>query len=198
MYRSFAVRDFRCFRELAIAELERVNLIAGLNNIGKTALLEALFLHSGAYNPTLALRLNAFRGIETVKVKVGQWIEPPWDSLFHQFDISRSIELASESTITGRRFLRLDVVRESMELSRIMQFSSSEPDVSGGVLSSSEVAKVLRLEYEDGERHGSSYMILDQNGVRAEPIPPSPPFPGRRKPTSPCSSCRTRASRSRA
>jgi hypothetical protein len=177
MYKSFEVRNFRCFRELTLAELERVNLIAGVNNVGKTALLEALFLHCGAYNPTLALRLNAFRGIETVKIKFGQWVEPPWDSLFHQFDISRSIELVGANTMTGHRSLRLKVVREPSELSRITQFSDSGPDVSEGILNSSEIAKVLKLEYEEGGRQGSSYMILDRKGIRAEPIPPVPPFP---------------------
>lgn len=177
MYKSFEVRNFRCFRELTIAELERVNLIAGVNNVGKTALLEAMFLHCGAYNPSLALRLNAFRGIEAVKIKLGQWIEPPWDSLFHQFDISRSIVLAGENTVTGRRSLRLNVVREPSELSRITRFSNSGPEVSEGILSSSEIAKVLKLEYEEEEWHGSSYMILDRKGIRAEPIPPAPPFP---------------------
>ena len=177
MYESFEVRNFRCFRELTIAELERVNLIAGVNNVGKTALLEAMFLHCGAYNPTLALRLNAFRGIEAVKIKFGQWIEPPWDSLFHQFNVSKSMELVGENTVTGRRSLRLNVVRDPSELSSIAQFSGSAPDVSEGILSSSEIAKVLKLEYEEGERHGSSYMILDRKGIRAEPIPPVPPFP---------------------
>jgi len=64
VYQSFEVGNFRCFRKLNLAQLERVNLIAGMNNVGKTALLEALFLHCSAYNPELTLRLNAFRGIE--------------------------------------------------------------------------------------------------------------------------------------
>jgi AAA15 family ATPase/GTPase len=55
MYQSFAVHNFRCFSTLAMADLERVNLIAGVNNVGKTALLEALFLHCGGYNPALAI-----------------------------------------------------------------------------------------------------------------------------------------------
>jgi predicted ATPase len=177
MYQSFAVQNFRCFRELAIADLERVNLIAGVNNVGKTALLEALFLHSGAYNPTLALRLNALRGIEAVKVELGQWVEPPWVSLFHQFNVSKSIELASENTIAGRRSLRLTVVREPSEFSRIAQLSDFGPDVSKGILSSSETVKMLRLEYEEGEQHGSTYMVLDRKGVHLEPIPLPPPFP---------------------
>ena len=177
MYESFEVQNFRCFRELTIANLERVNLIAGMNNVGKTALLEAMFLHCGAYNPSLALRLNAFRGIETVKIKLGQWVEPPWDSLFHQFDVSRSIVLAGENTVTSRRSLRLSVVREPLELSRITQFSDSDTDVSEGLLSTSEIAKVLGLEYEEGEQRGSFHMILDRKGIHTEPIPPTPPFP---------------------
>lgn len=44
MYRWFEVNNFRCFDELMLAGLERVNLIAGVNNVGKTAILEALFL----------------------------------------------------------------------------------------------------------------------------------------------------------
>jgi hypothetical protein len=43
VYQSFEVSNFRCFRKLNLAQLERVNLIAGVNNVGKTALLEALF-----------------------------------------------------------------------------------------------------------------------------------------------------------
>jgi len=177
MYKSYKVQNFRCFHELTIANLERVNLIAGVNNVGKTALLEAMFLHCGAYNPSIALRLKAFRGIETVKIKLGQWVEPPWDSLFHQFDVSRSIVLAGENTVTGHRSLRLKVVREPSELSSIAQFSDAGPDRSERILSTSESAKVLRLEYEEGERRGSFHVILDRKGIRTEPIPPAAPFP---------------------
>ena len=117
MYQSFKVNNFRCFHELTVADLERVNLIAGLNNVGKTALLEALFLHCGTYNPELTLRLNMFRGIESVKVEFGRWVETPWDLLFGEFDTSKRVELVgesktTESKTTGRRVLRLKVVRQ--------------------------------------------------------------------------------------
>ena len=44
MYKSFRVKNFRCFKDLQINDLGRVNLIAGKNNTGKTALLEAMYL----------------------------------------------------------------------------------------------------------------------------------------------------------
>ncbi len=177
MYQSFEVSNFRCFRKLTLVDLERVNLIAGVNNVGKTALLEALFLHCGAYNPALALKVNAFRGIEMVKIELGRWMETPWDSLFHQFDISMTIELAGDNTVTGHRSLRLRVLREPSELAPIAQFINYGSDESLKFLDSSEIAKVLRLEYQEKERHNSYYMILDQKGIRTEPVPPAPPFP---------------------
>ena len=71
MYKSFKIKNFRCFKELAITSFKRVNLIAGLNNVGKTALLEALFLHCGATNPELTFKAgywpwnhNAFEKIK--------------------------------------------------------------------------------------------------------------------------------------
>ena len=42
MYKSFHVKNFRCFKDLQINDLGRVNLIAGKNNTGKTALMEAI------------------------------------------------------------------------------------------------------------------------------------------------------------
>ena len=47
MYKSFRVKNFRCFKDLQINDLGRVNLIAGKNNTGKTALLEAMYLLAG-------------------------------------------------------------------------------------------------------------------------------------------------------
>ena len=48
MYKSFRVKNFRCFKDLQINDLGRVNLIAGKNNTGKTALMEAMYLHTQA------------------------------------------------------------------------------------------------------------------------------------------------------
>ena len=45
MYKSFRVKNFRCFKDLQINDLGRVNLIAGKNNTGKTALLEAISIY---------------------------------------------------------------------------------------------------------------------------------------------------------
>ncbi len=178
MYKSFEARNFRCFRRLTLSHLERINLIAGVNNVGKTALLEALFLHCGAYNPELTLRLNAFRGIDTIKVERGRWTETPWDSLFSNFDVSGDVELEGENDVTKRRLLRLRVIRQPQELARFGQFVEHDSDDSESLaLQSRVVDTVLELVYQQEGREGRYYMILDPKGLRTEPIPPPPPFP---------------------
>ncbi|MBC6480306.1 MAG: AAA family ATPase [Hormoscilla sp. GM7CHS1pb] len=64
MFTSVSVKNFRCFQDFSIDSLDRVNLIAGKNNVGKTALLEAIFLLTGGTNPGIVVTLAAGRGVE--------------------------------------------------------------------------------------------------------------------------------------
>ncbi len=43
---SLEIKGYRCFEHLTIENLGRVNLIVGKNNVGKTALLEALWIYA--------------------------------------------------------------------------------------------------------------------------------------------------------
>jgi len=156
-------------------DLKRINLIAGINNVGKTALLEAIFLHCGAYNPELALRLNSFRGIGEYRIEFTPWAETPWDSLFVGFDTSRQIELKGIDETSRSRTLKLRVVRQPEALAKIGRFIKHVSKEAETVPLSSGAAQVLELEYT--ERQTKYYMIFDPQGPRTEPIPPPPPFP---------------------
>jgi len=63
MYKTFRVKNFCCFENLQIKDLGRVNLIAGPNNTGKTALLEAMYLHTRPFSPGELTNLQQARGI---------------------------------------------------------------------------------------------------------------------------------------
>ncbi len=65
MITKFSIRNFKVYDSIEIKPLERFNLISGKNNVGKTSLLEAIFLHEGAHNAGLALMVEKFRGITT-------------------------------------------------------------------------------------------------------------------------------------
>ncbi|MEA2007605.1 MAG: AAA family ATPase [Chloroflexota bacterium] len=101
MHKSFSVENFRSFDKLSIKQLKRINLIAGKNNVGKTTLLEALWLHHGYHNPELGLRLRVFRGLD--KLKKDEFL---WD-MFSGFDSRKTIELSSRDHSGGTRSLRI-------------------------------------------------------------------------------------------
>jgi hypothetical protein len=69
MINKFSISNFKCFEKIDTKPWERVNLIAGKNNIGKTALLEAIWLHEGAHNAGLAFTIEQFRGITSFNNK---------------------------------------------------------------------------------------------------------------------------------
>jgi len=55
LYDSLEIRQFRAFDFLKIEQLGHVNLIIGKNNVGKSTLLEAIYLHANVGSP-LAMR----------------------------------------------------------------------------------------------------------------------------------------------
>lgn len=58
---SLEIRNFRGFEHLQIERLGRVNLVVGKNNVGKSALLEALRLYARRAHPSLIWTLLELR-----------------------------------------------------------------------------------------------------------------------------------------
>lgn len=125
MYKTFKVRNFRGLRNLDIDSLERVNLIAGKNNVGKTALLEALFLHSGPNTPGLIVAVNDFRGLQNHNMREA------FRELFSDFNPEANIELRA-SGAWGQN-------------DRILRISLSEMDQSQITLDNSAKAELQRM-----------------------------------------------------
>jgi AAA15 family ATPase/GTPase len=88
MYKSFHIQNFRCFEDLEINDLARINLIAGKNNVGKTSLLEAIHIFLQNYFTVLARLPN-----EPLAIKASDW-----SNLFYKLDTTNTIRFS------GRRF----------------------------------------------------------------------------------------------
>lgn len=154
MYASFSIRNFRCIKEMTIESLARVNLMAGMNNTGKTALLEALWLHSGPNLPDLGDRLARFRGIP------GQDPGRLMHDLFYGFDPNGTVTLSAKevgeddgSTLNIKLQKRDDVMATAASSPYFLSSpprGSQDPDVSAV----SDTAIVL--DYTDGE--GRNYV----------------------------------------
>lgn len=58
---SLEIKGYRCFEHLTIEKLGRVNLIVGKNNVGKTALLEALWIYAQRGHSDIIVEILARR-----------------------------------------------------------------------------------------------------------------------------------------
>ena len=90
MYSSFHAQNFRGFKDVQLDDLARVNLIAGKNNTGKTALLEAILTYTGEYDASRLLRAPATRFYRTRLREPSESSRidsniPSWNILFHNF-----------------------------------------------------------------------------------------------------------------
>ena len=127
MYESFRVQNFRGFEDLRLDDLARVNLIAGKNNTGKTALLEAIALHTGMYDPDTLLRMN-IRDLRDFRRHSGSDIGlPEWDIIFNQFDTGKEITLSGVLEQVARQMMLL----KNVDILRISKVGISEITMSG-------------------------------------------------------------------
>jgi hypothetical protein len=128
MWVEFRADNFRCFSSLHLGSLAPVNLIAGKNNAGKTALLEALHILSYPLDCELPFTINAQRGLQDLpkfSEDIGSW-------LFHNRQASDGLKLASRDD--RNRESQLDIVivdantsmREYPDAEKLFQHLSGE------------------------------------------------------------------------
>ena len=140
MYEKVRLQNFRGFVDFTIEPLDRINLIAGKNNVGKTALLEGIWFHHGSPNPDLGLRLNKFRGISEVSV-----VEPLLE-LFRNLEADMQIEISSRSSDGKTRSDRIYMREPSrLPLSSKGEFEEGRPSSVSG----ESLGKEVVIEYTD-------------------------------------------------
>ena len=97
MYKSFRVKNFRCFKDLQINDLGRVNLIAGKNNTGKTALIEAISVYCGDRRARTLLRSDLQYLGHSTSVELGSSSVIDVDSIFYDFDMASNVEICANA-----------------------------------------------------------------------------------------------------
>ena len=134
MYKSFRVQNFRGFKDLRLDDMARVNLIAGKNNTGKSALLEAIFTNTGEY--------DAFRLLRATEVNLGESDGSEWEPLFHNLDTNSPIRMCGGvvvAPLSPEEMECLDITVVDIDAlpdnSRLVRFTDEEdPDVSSRFL----------------------------------------------------------------
>ncbi|MEA5620342.1 AAA family ATPase [Cronbergia sp. UHCC 0137] len=170
MLHSLTLKNFRCFQDLTIEPLERINLIGGKNNVGKTSLLEAIFIFINPGNPKSLLQINQFRGI-SVNRKLNSNevynIEELRSCLQNQ-DTQKTIELSClEDSNLQRRILKIRLA-ESDE-AKILRRSLFDDEIELVLAEQSHTTEVrpydtLVFEYQDETKKTTSHIALTVHG----------------------------------
>ena len=112
MYNEFHIKQFRGVSNLKVEPLARVNLIAGPNGVGKTAFLEAVWMHNAPNVPDTAIRVQGFRSADPIDPNKLLW------ELFPDLDDSVELELSATGDWgEGKRALKIYLAnRETADL----------------------------------------------------------------------------------
>jgi ABC-type transport system involved in cytochrome c biogenesis ATPase subunit len=93
MINSIDIRNFRCYQNIHIKNASRLNVIVGDNGVGKTAILESIFLALST-SSEVALRLRQQRGLEgSFTGNAFQIHQALWGDFFHGYDMSQPISV---------------------------------------------------------------------------------------------------------
>lgn len=99
-FNNIHIQNFRGFDNLQINKIAKVNVLVGANNVGKTSLLEAVFMLTGMSNPICSVKIDSSRkSSKDVSIDELRYI-------FHNVDFSDPV-LLSANTCVGDRRLRI-------------------------------------------------------------------------------------------
>lgn len=104
MLTKFRIKNFKCFDDLEIPKLSRLTIIGGKNNIGKTAILEAIYIFLDRNNPNVLHDPLGRRGIDVLELTLKE-LQP----YFSNFDMKKEIILeATIRDIISKVILKFD------------------------------------------------------------------------------------------
>jgi AAA15 family ATPase/GTPase len=121
MIKDIEINNFRCFDRLKVSGFKRINLISGKNNVGKTALLEAIFLNSTPTKDTILSVIDS-RINYSITNKTKKLSEKEWNDLFE--NQKTSIFFSIDSIFENKKFKKVSVFSVD-ERSNISELSSA-------------------------------------------------------------------------
>ena len=89
MFKSISIEGLRGIKHLEIDDFQRVNLLVGKNNCGKTTVLEAILLITAPTNAELPLKINLVRGLKVLN-------ENTWKTLYNKMNIEENINISGK------------------------------------------------------------------------------------------------------
>jgi ABC-type branched-subunit amino acid transport system ATPase component len=179
MLTKISLQNLRCFKEFTLENMTPLTLISGRNNVGKTTLLEGIFLLFAYRSAELFFKINAIRGIPAVIPSPQGYLlglEPPslWETLFPDMDMTLGLRISAEDDAGNASVVCLE---KDAQVS-VAQFENKNN--AQNMLQPVPGSYVLNLSYENNGDRERGRFILTANGLAlnfdAPPHLPTPPF----------------------
>lgn len=94
MLNKIVLENFKGYERLELDKLQRVNLIAGMNNTGKTSILEAIYLHHDRMSADVLIAPLARRGVQQFDLSA-EYIFHPY---FNNFNYEKPFRVITEDS----------------------------------------------------------------------------------------------------
>ena len=169
MIKSINIQNFKIFKKSKFSDFGRVNLLGGLNNGGKTTLLEAIFLAVSPSNSSI-LNLKTLRREAIDKNTISETYDTIWDNLFylHNRDSVVTIDITTEHD----DFYRLNITCDS-KIDDFIEFvkndsnnDSDSLDINKSLSNQENSKYALHIESKkNAEDYTSSVLVTSKNGL---------------------------------
>ncbi len=170
MLKSIRICNYRGFQDLSIERLGRINLITGRNNVGKTSLLESLFLLSGGVNPELILNTNIIRRSVALSGSPNSIFDDIAKPLFFNLNMKSAIRICADSDLAGT--MKLNIVEERPNIVQL-PFQNKTVEVESEL----PIGPGLRFLFSNNMNNQiESRMQITRNGIQVSAANASLPF----------------------
>jgi AAA15 family ATPase/GTPase len=160
MIEKIELLNFKGFKRLRIDQLSRITLLGGENSVGKTSILEAIFMFFDRANAELLLRQFTWRGINKLYLSTEQMFSP----LFHDYDRNEDITIVL--TIDGKEEkLRLHF-SEKMPERRVIFERWDKRHKTAGTEERAIVNGKMDVHYIHAGHDEKSELIITERGLK--------------------------------
>jgi predicted ATPase len=87
---ELCLKGFKGFTNLQISQISRVTLLGGRNNVGKTSILEAIFMFFDRMNAQMILRQFGMRGVGAIPFDP----QSMWAPIFFDYNLDQEVEIS--------------------------------------------------------------------------------------------------------
>jgi hypothetical protein len=159
MIEKISLTNFKGFKTLQLHGLSRITLLGGENSVGKSSVLEALFLFFDRGNPELIVRQFGWRGMGRTLLSAEHMFSP----IFHDYSLEKTVTIAltidnSEERLT----LNFSDKRPTKSVSKklLVQYKSATTKDERPL-----VYGTLDLKYTHASKSEYSSLILSSKGL---------------------------------